>query len=95
LVGARVYSQLQQFLAPAELLTAPWTNYALDTNSTDVGLSEDKEAKVPKLLRAYLSVGAQICGPPALDTEFGTIDFLTLLDLRRVPRGLFSRVTPS
>jgi putative hemolysin len=34
-----------------------------------------------RLLRAYLAIGARICGPPALDREFGTIDFLTLLDL--------------
>lgn len=38
----------------------------------------------PKLLRAYLALGAKICGPPALDREFGTIDFLTLLDLHTV-----------
>jgi len=34
----------------------------------------------PKLLRAYLGVGAKICGEPAIDREFGTIDFLTMLD---------------
>ena len=38
--------------------------------------------KVPKLLRTYLAIGARICAPPAWDREFGTIDFLTLLDLR-------------
>jgi putative hemolysin len=32
------------------------------------------------LLRAYLHLGAWICGPPAIDREFGTIDFLTVLD---------------
>lgn len=36
----------------------------------------------PKLLRAYLALGARICGIPAIDREFGTIDFLTLLDMR-------------
>ena len=45
------------------------------------------------LLRAYLTVGAQICGPPALDAEFGAIDFLTLLDLAALANGFFSRVT--
>jgi putative hemolysin len=35
----------------------------------------------PKLLSAYLSLGAKICGGPALDREFKTIDFLTFLDL--------------
>jgi putative hemolysin len=38
--------------------------------------------KVPKLLKTYLAIGSFICGPPAWDREFGTIDFLTLLDLQ-------------
>jgi len=38
-----------------------------------------------RLLRAYLAIGAKICGPPAIDREFGTIDFLTLLDLHKLP----------
>jgi putative hemolysin len=38
-----------------------------------------------KLLRAYLTIGAKICGPPAIDRDFGTIDFLTLLDLHKLP----------
>jgi len=42
-------------------------------------------AKAPKLFRAYLAIGARICGPPAIDREFGTIDFLTLLDLQALP----------
>jgi len=29
----------------------------------------------------YLTLSAKICGPPALDREFKTIDFLTLLDM--------------
>jgi putative hemolysin len=41
--------------------------------------------KIPKLLRAYLTLGAKICGPPALDRQFKTIDFLTLLDLETLP----------
>jgi len=94
-VGARVYNQLQRFLAPQELLTTPQPNYGFDTNSALAELADDQEAKVPKLLRAYLAVGTQICAPPAFDADFGTVDFLTLLDLRRVPNGLFSRVKPS
>lgn len=34
----------------------------------------------PRLLAAYLGVGARICSPPALDREFKTIVFLTMLD---------------
>jgi putative hemolysin len=42
------------------------------------------QVKVPKLLKTYLAIGAQICGSPAWDRDFGTIDFLTLLDLKAV-----------
>ena len=38
--------------------------------------------KVPKLLKTYLAIGARIAAPPAWDRDFGTIDFLTLLDLK-------------
>jgi putative hemolysin len=37
--------------------------------------------KLPKLFGTYLRVGAKILGPPALDREFKTIDFLTWVDL--------------
>jgi len=53
--------------------------------------SADDEIHVPRLLRAYLSIGARICGPPAIDREFKTIDFLTLLDLDQMPRVVRSR----
>jgi putative hemolysin len=88
--GAAVYSKLKPFLASEELLTKPQPKYAL--NLDGVSEREGEEAKVPKLLRAYLSTGAQICGPPAVDAEFGTIDFLTLLDLARLPKGFWSRI---
>jgi putative hemolysin len=44
----------------------------------------EEPVSLPKLLRAYLSIGAKICGPPALDCGFKTIDFLTLVDLRQM-----------
>ena len=45
--------------------------------------------KIPKLLRAYLSLGGQICGPPAIDREFKTIDFLTWVDLEALPPAAY------
>jgi putative hemolysin len=44
--------------------------------------------QIPKLLRAYLALGAKICGPPALDRQFKTIDFLTMLDLETMPPAM-------
>ncbi|NNE69551.1 MAG: GNAT family N-acetyltransferase [Rhodothermales bacterium] len=38
-------------------------------------------AHIPRLMRAYLSLGATICSEPAIDRVFGTIDYLALFDL--------------
>ena len=46
---------------------------------------------VPKLLRAYLQMGAKICGPPAMDRQFKTIDFLTFMDLDGLSVGAKER----
>ena len=47
--------------------------------------------KVPKLLKTYLAIGARIAAQPAWDREFGTIDFLTLLDLKLLSPAARSR----
>ena len=47
--------------------------------------------KVPKLLKTYLTIGARICAPPAWDRDFGTIDFLTLLDLKMLSAAARNR----
>ena len=79
--GASAYSELcRKHLASPPWLTRPHPEYdcPLDRMAADT-------VKIPKLLRAYLSVGAKICAPPALDRSFKTIDFLTLLDLEAMP----------
>jgi putative hemolysin len=42
-------------------------------------------------MTAYLSLGAKICSSPAIDREFGTIDFLTLLDLESLSEAVARR----
>jgi len=80
-VGASTYAELcRRHLAAPQWRTRPLAKHE---NPLD-GLSEETP-KIPKLLRAYLGLGAKICGPPALDKEFKTIDFLTMLDLNSVP----------
>ncbi len=37
--------------------------------------------KIPKLFRIYLRHGALVCGPPAIDRRFKTIDFLVIFDV--------------
>ncbi|GAA5067259.1 GNAT family N-acetyltransferase [Streptomyces similanensis] len=45
--------------------------------------------ELPALLRGYLRLGAQVCGEPAHDPDFGVADLYVLLSMRRVnPRYL-------
>ena len=41
-------------------------------------------APTPPLLRAYLALGAKICGEPCLDPDFQVADLLLLLDIREL-----------
>ena len=76
-VGASAYADLcRKHLAPALWRTQPLPIYECSMFQLAV-----EQVKIPKLLRAYLTLGGKICGPPALDKNFKTIDFLTLLDL--------------
>lgn len=48
--------------------------------------------KLPKLFQIYLRFGARVCGPPAIDRQFKTIDFLVLFDIEEMDaqwRGIF------
>lgn len=67
----------EKALAGAPFLTKPLPGFALPACDP-----LDPCPPPPKLLRAYLGVGAKICSEPAIDREFGTIDFLTILDCR-------------
>ena len=40
---------------------------------------------MPPLMKGYLRLGTKICGEPVYDFEFGTIDFLILLDSFTIP----------
>lgn len=74
-VGLAAYRELQSYLAPEQWRTNPLSTYACIAEPLATA------PKIPKLLSAYLTLGAKICGPPALDKQFKTIDFLTFLDL--------------
>ncbi|SDC61859.1 GNAT family N-acetyltransferase [Actinokineospora iranica] len=53
----------------------PW-----DTEST----AAPNRTVLPPLLKGYLRLGAKVCGPPALDADFGVADFFVLLGLADV-----------
>ena len=79
--GSEMYRSLENFVVEPALRTTPRDDFSFPFVP---GPSEAVSVRPPKLLRAYLSIGAKICGPPAIDREFKTIDFLTLLDLNQL-----------
>jgi putative hemolysin len=95
--GAEIYRQLRGYLVESTLRTEPRSEFVvIGGDHADWYGARSRTARpgspIPatagassRLLRAYLAIGAKICGPPALDREFGTIDFLTLLDLHKLP----------
>jgi putative hemolysin len=88
--GWSMVQQLAPFLAAESLRTQPTPAYELPANTGEIR----DEVKVPKLLKTYIAVGARICGAPAWDREFGTIDFLTLLDLAHLSPAARNRFLP-
>ena len=84
--GTSVFAALSGSLAETRLQTRPQAEFTMP-----LVRGAERELKIPKLLRTYLAVGAKICGPPAIDREFKTIDFLTLMDLDQLHIRLRSR----
>jgi putative hemolysin len=86
-VGASAYSSLmRRHLAEEKFQVRPQPAWACPMDQMT-----PEPPKIPRLLMAYLSFGAKICGQPAIDREFKTIDFLTLLDLETLPEETVSR----
>ncbi len=60
----------------------PGFECALDEDEALTGLgAATPETPMPKLFRSYLRFGAKVCGPPAIDRQFKTIDFFVLFDI--------------
>ncbi|OYU99775.1 MAG: hemolysin [Burkholderiales bacterium PBB5] len=76
--GAAAYAQL----AARHLAPLPWRTQPLPALACSLADASVPAPRIPRLLSAYLALGAGVCGPPALDRAFRTIDFLTWLDVR-------------
>lgn len=65
-----------------------------DGRSKPASRDGDINISLTPLFDGYLSLGARVCSAPAVDREFGTTDFLVLLDVlaldERTYRSLFS-----
>ncbi|HSN83776.1 MAG TPA: GNAT family N-acyltransferase [Polyangiales bacterium] len=59
-----------------------------------------EDVEIPPLFKVYLDMGAKVCSEPAIDREFGVIDFLIVLDVEaldaRTRKRMFgSAATPT
>ena len=66
----------------AEYTVYPYRPVVLDGRTLDE-IDPPARSGVPPLMRGYLRLGAQVCGEPAHDPDFGVADFPALLDKRR------------
>lgn len=54
-------------------------------DAVDIGnLHEGVQTELPSLFEMYLRLGAEVCGPPMIDAEFGSIDFFVVFDRERM-----------
>jgi putative hemolysin len=98
--GWQMYRLLEHYRVSPEFETVPTPEFACpiepegahaqpspcgeESKPMDGSGTAETQVKVPKLLKTYLAIGARIGAPPAWDRAFGTIDFLTLLDLKMI-----------
>lgn len=82
---------VQNNLVSDKLFARPRPDFELppaaDANIQQYLRSHEKQLfrSLPPLFKGYIRLGAKICGPPAYDREFGTIDFLIIQDMREIP----------
>lgn len=55
-----------------------------DGRTRPLTTNEALTSPLTPLFDGYLALGARVCGAPAFDREFGTTDFLVLLDVREL-----------
>ncbi len=82
---------LQRHGAAPEFTVRPYRPVQLEGRPLD-SIDPPARTTIPALMRGYLRLGAQICGEPAHDPQFGVGDFLALLDKRRVDLRFLTRL---
>lgn len=79
-VGLRAQVQLAQ----AGHLADGFVSRATRAFSCHEGTIVDDPVALPPLFKVYLDMGAKVCSEPAIDREFGVIDFLIVLDVDKL-----------
>jgi putative hemolysin len=82
---------LRRHAAPSEYTVHPYRPVTIDGRGLDA-IEPPNRVVVPALMRGYLRLGAQVCGEPAHDLDFGVGDFPALLDKRRADTRYLTRL---
>jgi putative hemolysin len=92
---SEIYSLLRsRYYAPAAYRVAPMRQCAFKDITANLAVVDEQAVfqKLPSLIKGYLRIGARVCGPPALDAEFGTADFFLLLDFGNLKEEYLKRL---
>lgn len=87
LVASKIYAWFKQKDAIASEVTVnPLASHRLDGFDPDFTINDVKSIskEIPPLIKGYLRAGTKVCGYPAWDPEFGTIDFFVLFNRRDI-----------
>jgi putative hemolysin len=82
---------LNRHAAPPQYRVHPYRPVRVDGRALD-DIPAPPRPAVPPLMRGYLRLGAQVCGEPAHDPDFGVGDFCVLLDKRRADTRYLKRL---
>ena len=82
---------LRRHAAPADYTLYPYRPVTIDGKGLD-DIEPPPRVAVPPLMRGYLRLGAQVCGEPAHDPDFGVGDFPALLDKRKADTRYLKRL---
>lgn len=82
---------LRRHVAPPRYRVHPHRPVIIDGRPLD-DIPAPARPVIPPLMRGYLRLGAQICGEPAYDADFGVGDFPALLDKRHADTRYLRRL---
>jgi putative hemolysin len=81
---AEAHKLLQELSRGGYMHSEFWVEPHADLECTEGAEIWSCEVQVPRLFKTYLSIGARVCGPPAIDRLFKTIDFFVIFDLTKI-----------
>jgi putative hemolysin len=92
---SEVFSMLKRnYYGPEAYRVFPVARCQFEGLEEDAKIDDEQAlfVKLPSLIKGYLRIGARVCGPPAVDEEFGTADFFMLLDLSTMSSDYLRRL---